>query len=221
MDDPQLGAEDHVRALRGLSRIYRASRTGHVIWDMIAAEARAAARPVRVLDIATGGGDLPLDLARRARTAGVAMQITGCDVSPTAVTFARERAERERLAVNFIRLDVLREPLPDAYDVLTTGLFLHHLARPEAVDLLRRMGAAAGRAVLVDDLRRSRTGLWLAWLATRVLSRSPIVRTDGPLSVRAAFTPLELGDLARDAGLEGADIRLHWPQRQLLVWRKK
>jgi hypothetical protein len=82
------------------------------------------------------------------------------------------------------------------------------------------MGEAAGRAVLVDDLVRGRGGFALAWAGCRLLSRSRVVRHDGPVSVAAAFTPAEALSLARRAGLEGATIVRHWPQRFLLEWRR-
>jgi len=71
---------------------------------------------------------------------------------------------------------------------------------------------------VVDDLIRSRLGYALAWSGTRLLSRSWVVHTDGPLSVRAAFTPAELRRLAAEAGLTTAELVPFWPERQRLIW---
>jgi hypothetical protein len=120
----------------------------------------------------------------------------------------------------FFRLDALREPLPQGYDVLMCTLFLHHLEESDAVALLCRMATAARRSLLVDDLVRTRTGFVLAWVGGRLLTRSPIIHTDGPLSVRAAFGLQEVRGLAARAGLEPISIRRHWPQRFLMSWRK-
>jgi 2-polyprenyl-3-methyl-5-hydroxy-6-metoxy-1,4-benzoquinol methylase len=220
MDDPQLDRGMHIQAMRGLSRIYSASRPWAALWPHIQREPRAVTGPLRVLDIATGGGDWPLDLARRARRKGLAVQVAACDVNSRAIAFARLRARRARVNVRFFTLDACEQPLPDDYHVLTSSLFLHHLDEQRAVSLLAKMAAAARRTVLVDDLRRTRRGLWLAWLATRTLSRSPVVRTDGPRSVRAAFTTAELHRLAERAGLACTTVVRHWPQRHLLVWRR-
>ena len=99
-------------------------------------------------------------------------------------------------------------------------LFLHHLSSEDARGLLQRMRHSARRLVLVDDLCRNRVGYVLAWAGGRLLTRSEIVHTDGPLSVRAAFTIEEVRQLAHDAGLIGARIRRHWPERFLLSWKK-
>ena len=51
---------------------------------------------------------------------------------------------------------------------------------------------ATRHAVLVDDLVRSRLGFALVLAGSYLLTRSPVVHTDGPLSVRAALS-LERG----------------------------
>ncbi len=118
-------------------------------------------------------------------------------------------------------MDALRQALPTGYDIITSSLFLHHLETPQAIDLLQRMGQAAGTMVLINDLIRSRLGYVLALIGTRVFSRSPIVHVDGPLSVRAAFTVCEARQLAEQAGLQGASIGWRWPFRFLLEWRRQ
>jgi len=117
-------------------------------------------------------------------------------------------------------LDALNDDLPAGFDIITCSLFLHHLDEPDAERLLRKLGTAAGRLVLVNDLARSRRGYLLAWAGTRILSRSPIVHVDGPLSVEGAFTPVEALDLAQRAGLSGATVRRRWPFRYLLRWSR-
>jgi hypothetical protein len=82
------------------------------------------------------------------------------------------------------------------------------------------MASAARRALIVQDLARSRLGYALAWTALRVLVRSDVARIDGARSVRAAFTIPEAESLARRAGLEGACIAACWPERFVLEWRR-
>ena len=79
------------------------------------------------------------------------------------------------------------------------------------------MAAAARRMLVVQDLARSRIGYSLAYVGLHLLTRSDVARTDGPLSVRAAFTPSEAVALARHAGLS-ANVRRCWPRRYSLTW---
>jgi SAM-dependent methyltransferase len=221
MDQPGLPPARHEEALRGLARINWLSGSAGILWPnlrRLASEKKG--RAVRVLDIATGGGDVPIRLFHRARRAALPMEFTGVDVSPTAIAFARERARLRNAAVEFHPLDALHEPLPTGFDVITSSLFLHHLEVPAATDLLRRMGEATQDMVLINDLVRSHPGYWLAWLGTRVLSRSDVVHVDGPRSVQAAFNMAEARDLATAAGLHGSAVSWRWPFRFLLQWRR-
>ncbi len=221
MDRPDLDPGQHAQALRGLERINRFSASDRILWKPIAALARATpGRPLRVLDIATGGGDVPLRLWRRARRAAVPIELCGADVSRTAVEYAGQRTRQQGASIAFIQLDALRDELPTDFDVLSCSLFLHHLSDEQAVLLLHKMAQAAKTLVLVSDLRRGRAGYLVAWTGTRLLSRSPIVHSDGPVSVAAAFTCVEARALAERAGLDGATVARHWPWRWLLTWRR-
>jgi len=220
MDDPSLDEERHRAALRGLGRINRISRTASSIWPVIPELATNLDRPLRVLDLATGGGDVPIALARGARRAGLALDIIGCDVSPAAIDHACEQARRHDVAVDFIPIDVLRDPLPRDYDLLTCGLFLHHLSRDEVTEVLGRMAGAAGRCVLVSDLLRGAIGMLLAAVAPRLLTRSRIVHVDAVKSVRAAFTLDEARRLATEAGMPDARFTVRWPMRYVMRWDK-
>ena len=170
--------------------------------------------------ILTGGGDVPLRLWRRARRAGVPFILEGCDVSEVAIAHATSAAKAIGADVRFFVHDALNGSALSGYDAVTCSLFLPHLNDDEACVLLRRMGETAGRLVLVNDLARSLTGLVLAHVATRLLTLSDVVHTDGPRSVEAAFTPSEALVLAEQAGLRGAVIGRRWPCRWLLTWRR-
>lgn len=221
MDRPGLDPEAHRQALAGLARINAVTDSAGLLWPAVLDAARAnPGRPVRVLDVASGAGDVALGLWTKARRAGVPAEVAGCDISPTAVAVAAERADGAGGAVRFFVHDALSSPLPDGYDVITTSLFLHHLDDADAVRLLREMGRAVGTVAVVNDLARGPVNLALVWLACRLLSRSPVVHADGPLSVRAAFTPAELRARAEEAGLFGATVTPKFPCRMLLVWRK-
>jgi SAM-dependent methyltransferase len=225
MDQPGLGPARHLRALRGLARINFFSGAARILWPPLAALSRELApAPLRVLDVASGGGDVLLRLWRKARRAGLSWRLEGCDLSPVAVEHASSRAQSAGTEVRFFVQDVLNgPPLPDA-DAIICSLFLHHLDEADAVRLLRNLAGvdseSGPRLVLVLDLTRSRTGLLLAHIATRLLTLSDVVHTDGPRSVEAAFTPAESRALAEAAGLHGARIERRWPCRWLLTWRR-
>ena len=221
MDQPGLDPQVHRQALAGLARLNGLSRSAGLLWPHVAIQARQLGRPVRVLDLASGGGDVAIALARRARKAGVQVHIDGHDLSTLAVEHATMAAQREGFAqLRFTVRDVLRQSAEQRYDVVMSSLFLHHLTEGDALLLLRRMAEASTSLVLLNDLRRTRFGKPLVWLASRLVTRSRVVHVDGPLSAQAAFTVGELAAMAQQAGLAGAAITTHFPQRMLLRWRR-
>jgi 2-polyprenyl-3-methyl-5-hydroxy-6-metoxy-1,4-benzoquinol methylase len=221
MDQPDLNSQQHEQALSGLARINKWSGAYRVFWKHLKALSRAFPdRPLRVLDLASGAGDGAIRLWQRANRAGLSIQIDGCDRSPTAIAYAQHCAESRNANVRFFQCDVLREALPVDYDVLINSLFLHHLDESDAVSFLRRAADVACRTLMISDLVRSRVGLILAYAATRVFTRSPVVHFDGPISVRGAFSVAQLQEMATRAGLESASVVRHWPCHMFLSWTK-
>lgn len=220
MDQPGLAETDHHAALAGLSRVNVITRSSNMLWPSIASLA-SGKTPLRILDVASGGGDVTCAIASRASRANVNVQVSGCDISPVAVEYAKGQAAKRGCGnVDFFVHDILADDLPQQYDVIVSSLFLHHLDRDEALVLLKRMGSSATRGAFVSDLRRTRLGYAMAYVGTRLLSRSPIVHYDGPQSVAGAFTSNEAVSISREAGWADATVRHQWPQRFLLGWAK-
>jgi SAM-dependent methyltransferase len=163
-------------------------------------------RPFRVLDLGTGGADVPVAVARRARRLGVPVSVVGLDVQP-AVLACAAAAARGWAEVRLVAGDALRPPVrPGSVDLALCSLTLHHLTEDAVVGLLRRMAEVARLGFVVSDLRRSRSVYALAWLTIRLMSRNRLTRHDGPLSVRRSYTLSELAGLSAVAGLP----RIRW-----------
>jgi 2-polyprenyl-3-methyl-5-hydroxy-6-metoxy-1,4-benzoquinol methylase len=225
MDDPELGAQEHEEALEGLERINRLSRVSNLIWNPIKQLSRQHRslghdERVSVLDIATGGGDLPIALSRMSRRDGLPIKTSACDVSARALSRAAQKAAISRENINFFKWHALEDPIPEKQDVIVNCLFLHHLEREDAIRFLKRCSKATNKLLIICDLRRSRAGYVLARVASRVLTPSRVVHFDGPQSVRAAFTVDEMITIAKEANLENVVVRRAWPFRLLLIWKK-
>lgn len=217
MDAPDVDAAAHRHALAGLARINWVSLSSRILWPSIRGLARQSPRPLRVLDLASGGGDVLCDIGRRATASGLSVELFGLDRSPLAVETADAIARRRGIRASFTVGDVLDGDWPADVDVVMCSLFLHHLETTDVIRLLQRMSNAA-TTLLANDLIRSRLGYQLAWWGCRLLTRSPIVHFDGPRSVEGAFSRDEIRDLARRAGLDSIRLTRHWPERFLLRW---
>lgn len=217
MDSPQLAPAEHRRALAGLVQVNRISRTAPSLLPHVLRLARDLHTDrLTLLDVACGGGDVPLRLRQMAAAHGVQLDLVLADKSSVALEQARSIAP----AIQTVQCDALDDRLPHA-DIVTNSLFLHHLDAPEVIRTLAHFASRARHLLLVSDLVRSASGWLIAWGACRALSISPVMRHDGPVSVRAAWTREEMREMCRAAGLEGATVRRAWPWRMLISWRRE
>lgn len=221
MDDPVISDSIHDHALKGLARLNRAAGIERTVFKAL--KPYMSTEPLRILDVAAGSGDLITALARRTARLKIDAHFTGCDISEFACESIRVRAsefpESVSSRIDSTRCNVLHAELPQGYDIVMCHLFLHHLDEQDIVSLLRSMRESARKAVIITDLRRTRRGFFLAFLASRLLTRSAVVHTDALLSVRGALTMSELRELAISAGFDEPCIRTAWPQRILLTWK--
>lgn len=175
-----------------------------------------------VLDLGTGGGGHVEQLVRWGAACGIELRVTAVDANPSALDYA-DRRLKARLSKSLRRLvslqegDALQLDYPDdAFDVVTTSLFLHHFVDEDCVRLLKEMHRMAARGIVVNDLHRHPAAYAGVKAIGYVLPASLMFRHDGPLSVRRGFRRSELRELARAAELPEPDIRRRWAFRLTL-----
>jgi ubiquinone/menaquinone biosynthesis C-methylase UbiE len=162
-----------------------------------------------VLDLGTGGADIPRAIAAWCRSRQIRVSVTAVDVNPGVLRVAGELC-REWPEVRLEQLDMLSLKLPPgSFDIVLCSLALHHFSSTDAVRLLRRMSEISKIGFIVNDLRRNWFSLGFTELLARLVFKSDIVRQDGPQSFRSAFTIDELRALAREAGLSNCSVRRH------------
>jgi SAM-dependent methyltransferase len=158
--------------------------------------------PLALLDVATGGADIPIAVADWAARRGVAARVTAVDRHPVITRLAREMTSRYP-SITVLEADALALPFPDnSFDVCLCSLALHHLDPADGEAMLRELDRLARLGFLVMDLVRGWSGYVGVWLLTRC-SRSPLTRHDGPISVRRARSWDEYRDLAAASGIPG------------------
>ena len=219
MDAPDLPAARLAQTLKGLRLVNTVTQSARLMWpDLLSAARRHPGETVRVLDVACGGGDVLVTLARWAAKASLDVELAGCDASEEAVSHARAAAAQAGVPISFFTLKVARDPLPEGYDMIMSTLFLHHLDEDDAIAFLREGAARARDRLLIQDILRSRLSYWFARAGTRLLLLNDICRLDGRTSVEGAFTREEARELAKMAGLADAEIVPRFPFRYLIRW---
>ena len=164
MDQPGLDPREHAKALTGLRRINTISRCSAGLFRPIEALAiKQTTTPLRVLELACGGGDTAIDFALMAKQRGLALDIHACDLNPEAVEIARRNAKTRKAEITVFSADALAKPTDQiSFDVVYCTLFAHHLDEIDVIRLLEGMALRSRKLVLVDDLIRSRLGFALA-----------------------------------------------------------
>ncbi|TWT54964.1 hypothetical protein Pla22_26180 [Rubripirellula amarantea] len=222
MDDPAIPKDVHAKALKGLTRLNAVSGVRGAMYRRLRRIAMTKpGRRLRLIDVASGAGDLPIDWARRAKRDSIDLQITTIDISHTAVEIQLENAKRAGVTINAIQGDCLHDALPSGFDMATCSLFVHHLDNHEVFCLLQSMQAASTGAIMVCDLYRSRANLAFISIAAQMFSRSPIVHHDASLSVRSAYTCDEFKRIAEEALARPVEVKMLFPSRFIMTLREE
>jgi len=165
--------------------------------------------PLTILDIATGGADIPRTICRWARQRKLTVTVEAMDRSHQVLAAAAE------WSAGYPEIRLRQEeapplPYPDhSFDYVLCSLFFHHLTDAQGIHLLREMRRVARHGLIVNDLMRSRRARLLTGIATRLLSGNRLTRHDGPMSVLRGFRPEELLRMATAAGLTDVRLSLH------------
>jgi len=213
MDEPGADAEQLRKSLRYLRRInwflgYTRSTLGHL---QRFSQHWPGGETIRILDIATGSGDVPRAMLAWAKPRGFNLHVVGVDLHAMTA-----RAAGANDAVQIVRANAMQLPFADgSFDYATTSLFLHHLDEADVVTVLSEMGRVAKRGVIVGDLLRHRRAYW--WVNLLTLLANPMVRHDGRISVAQAFKKDEIIALRDQAGIAFAEYYRHAGHRFVLA----
>jgi ubiquinone/menaquinone biosynthesis C-methylase UbiE len=194
--------------LRDLRRINRLS--GGFELSRKALESLAVAsdlppdQPASLLDVGTGGADIPVGLIEDWRRRGRRLTVLGID-NRAEVLAAAGRERPAMLTTEGLSLRVADGrtlPFEDgSFDFAHASLVLHHLEPTDAAALIREMARVARDGIVINDLARGRLRYVGAWVLLHVATRNEFTRHDGPLSVRRAYSLPEARALATEAGL--------------------
>ena len=204
LDEHDAPREDMERSLRDLRR-FNALYGGVGVYRRLLGRMRPA--PKSILDVATGTADL-IEKVPGFRV--------GVDFKIDHLLYMRNGSQVHRVVGNAFRLP-FRE---NAFDVITSSHFFHHLTPDENRDLLRDMLRIARRGVIVNDTRRHYIPYFFVRLLGFLRLTGPITRNDAPASVLRGYTIDEARDIARDTGAARFEVVRAWPFRfGLLLWK--
>jgi demethylmenaquinone methyltransferase / 2-methoxy-6-polyprenyl-1,4-benzoquinol methylase len=173
----------------------------HHRWRERAADLARVGPGSRAVDVATGTGDLAIELARRGAT------VTGLDFAEAMLEVARAKASH----LEFDRGDALALPYEDAaFDAATVGFGARNFSDLDrGLREMTRVVRPGGRVVVLEITRPARAplswffGLWFDRLVPVLgrLAADPDAYTYLPSSVRRFPGPEELASRMAATGL--------------------
>jgi len=185
------------------------------LYREVADEVTSTIASGRILDVGTGPGYLPLEIAKRAPS----LVITGVDLSPAMVKIASTNAKTRGFSdrVRFLRANASNLPFEDGYfDLVVSTLSLHHWSRPsECLKEIHRVLKADGEAWIYDARRdttkevneqfRRRYGWFLAFLSLNLVRAHSSVRLK---EIEAILSAPEVGFSRRIVVDKGLFLKL-------------
>src|SRR5213083_2500760 len=154
---------------------------------------------LRIVDLATGSGDIPRLIVDYARKINATVEMDALDRQPATLEIAR-RLSADYPEISYREADILEWNSVQAYDIALCTLALHHFSNEDAARILHKCREASQGFVLVSDLRRSFSLVAGVYVLTTLIFREPMTRYDARLSVARAFSFSEMRNLARKAG---------------------
>ncbi|MEP7764645.1 class I SAM-dependent methyltransferase [Sanguibacter sp. 25GB23B1] len=178
----------------------------------------SATRPTTLLDIGSGGGDVPRTLAAWAARDRLLLDITAVDPDERAHAFAS--ALPPVLGLTFRQAtstDLVASG--DRFDLVTSNHLLHHLDRAGLASLLTDSEQLARRLVVHNDIARSTLAYTGYRAATVPLARRTFAHYDGSLSIRRSYRAPELRAAVHTVGADHRwRVDTPMPFRVVLRW---
>lgn len=218
MDDWKAPTGELIEDLRNLQKFNQWLRAHSIILSYLVpfVAEQHPPQPIRILDVGTGGADLPIAIADSFRIRGWRTSILGIDVHPTTIRFAAETTAAHH-EIALVQSDVLALPFKrGSFHYVLASQLLHHFDQDDVLSILQELFSLATHGVIIGDLIRSPLAYAGAFLLARLMTRNRLTRHDAPVSVRRAFSLEELRSLRTAAGLSYA-IHRHFPFRFCLV----
>jgi len=144
-----------------------------------------------LLDIGSGGGDVPRALARWAHRDGYRLQVTAVDPDPRAHAWSVRQPRVPGVSFRqALSSDLVAEGC--SFDVVTSNHLLHHLDDAQLRALLADSQQLARNRAVHSDIARSRWAHLLFSAGTWAFFPGSFIREDGLVSIRRSYTAAEL-----------------------------
>ena len=213
MDAPSTSAEDYATCLRDLAAVNRVTFTHRPTLNWLARVTRDLPRekPITILDIACGHGDLLRAIHRWAAKRNLPVHLSGLDLNPRSAEVAAAATPPD-MQIAWLTGDVFTYNPDPSPDFIVTSQFAHHLTDAELVTFIAWLNRHAARGWFIADLHRHALAYYGFPILARLAGWHRIVRQDGQISIARSFRRPEWTRLLETAGIS-AEIKWRLPFR--------
>lgn len=212
MDTEPVAFEEFRACLCDLARVNRltlAYRPTLAFFDRLLASGRRLSRPIEVVDVGSGYGDMLRQIDAWALRRGVAVSLTGVDLNPWS-RLAAAGATQSGRKINWVTADAFAYHPPRGIDVVVSSLFTHHLPDPLVAKFLGFMDANARLGWFVNDLHRHPLPYHVFRHVAKFAGFHRFVQHDGPVSIARAFATLDWKRLLVQARIDPTTVEIQW-----------
>lgn len=171
-----------------------------------------------IADLGCGGGDMLILVAEWAKKCRISVKLKGYDANPNIIEYARKNG-LDYEEITFETKDIFSDTFKEeSFDIVLCTLFTHHFKDDDLAKIFNQFQKQASLGVVINDLHRHPIAYFAIRLLTQFFSKSPMVKYDGPLSVRRAFRKADWHNILQQAGISNFYLRWKWAFRWQLIF---
>ena len=173
-------------------------------------------KKISICEIGCGGGDNLNAIYRCCSRKNIQLKLTGIDINPDCITYAKKNTAIDN--ENFIVSDYKNvDHGNDKPDIIFASLFCHHFNDEELITMMQWLNANSKLGFFINDLHRHPVAYYFIKAATKLFSKSYLVKNDAPISVLRSFTKSEWKNIFHKAGIKHYTIQWKWAFRYLII----
>ncbi|MEZ4971203.1 MAG: methyltransferase domain-containing protein [Flavobacteriaceae bacterium] len=222
MDDPHLDTLSLQRVYADINRVNTVLKGFSL--SLRAIEKIMAENPqdsYTIIDVGCGDGSMLGKMAEFYKDKPVNLDLLGVDLNSKSIALAQENF-KEYSNIRFLELDILGPEAGELQcDILLCTLTLHHFDSNEIPIFLNQFVKLCRLGIVINDLHRSKLSYHLFRLFSLIFIKTKIAKHDGLVSIKSAFTKLDLINFSIDLPHVEHDICWRWAFRYLWIIRTK
>ena len=223
LDDPDYPVRLKQKIVRSIHRanvfLFSYHRYIYNLTPLIHEVAAVQGRPARLLELASGSGELAMALARLAGKKKLPVEITGSDYIPEYVENSNSLAQKRGLPVTFREINAfdMKNINEGEFDIILISQSIHHFTPGQLAMMIAQAKEHATTALVGIDPFRSILYFTQVPFIPTLLMGDPRMFHDGWVTGRKLFTKYELELIARIAAPQArVCVNYNWPGINIL-----